>query len=271
MASDDHPDLDDFKRRIDFSALDSRSTEDGVRADWDGLPGILHRQRPLGAKRPYADDIDIFKSGLGLRTFCWKGKDTLVVKIHVSGIGPAGARQLLLEHASATTMGRIPYASRPGQLGDLAVHFPGNPSRLILWIYRNVFVLVDNDGTNLDVGPAAQAIQHFMERHRVWHLLEHLPKVGEVKVSSGEIHVGDEFQVSVGLGKGVTPDSLVTGFAQDMACRLRQIGRGLMTVTYRAEKPGRAIVDVLVMERKTLLSPPLTVVVDVLPGESRTR
>ena len=48
--------------------------------------------------------------------------------------------------------------------------------------------------------------------------------------------------------------------------KLDQLRRQPLVVTYRAEHPGQAHVDVSVMDKKTLLSPPLSVTVDVVPA-----
>jgi hypothetical protein len=139
-----------------------------------------------------------------------------------------------------------------------------------MWVYRNVAVEVDNDGTTLAVEPAAQAIQKFMEAHKVTRLADHLPVVEHVKVSKQEIHVGDEFQVAIVLGKQTPLDSVLTDFAEvldpkTMEDKLELMTRNALTSTFKAERPGQATVDIQVMDRKTLLSPPLTVVVAVLP------
>jgi hypothetical protein len=109
-----------------------------------------------------------------------------------------------------------------------------------------------------------------MEAHKVTRLADHLPVVEHVKVSKQEIHVGDEFQVAIVLGKQTPLDSVLTDFAEvldpkTMEDKLELMTRNALTSTFKAERPGQATVDIQVMDRKTLLSPPLTVVVAVLP------
>jgi hypothetical protein len=180
--------------------------------------------------------------------------------------GPAGAHQALLARASATMMLKIPYERRPARLGDLAIHDPRNPSQGVMWVYRNVCVVLDNDGTTLDVGPAAQAIQRFMEAHQVSRLADHLPAVDQVKLSANEIHVGDEFQVSITLGKHTPPDSVITDFDEALQHKLELLTTTPLTATYKAKTPGQTRVDIPVVDRKTLLSPPLSVTINILPA-----
>jgi len=265
----DHRDLEDFKNRIGFSSLASVNPTDGVRANWDELPAVL--SGIVKGKRAYADHANVSRSGVGQKGVVWRLKQgTLSIKVVVCGAGPAGAHQVFLEKASATMMMKIPYERTPQPLGDLAVYSPRSPSSVLMWVYRNVAVEVDNDGTTLAVEPAAHAIQKFMEAHKVTRLADHLPVVEHVKVSKQEIHVGDEFQVAIVLGKQTPLDSVLTDFAEvldpkTMEDKLELMTRNALTSTFKAERPGQATVDIQVMDRKTLLSPPLTVVVAVLP------
>jgi hypothetical protein len=266
----EHGDLADFKNRIGFASLAGVSPTDGVRANWDELPSVL--SGIVKGKRAYADQTNNSQSGVGQKGVVWRLKQgTLSVKVVVCGAGPAGAQQAFLEKASATMMTRIPYERTPQPLGDLAVYSPRVPAGHLLWVYRNVAVEVGNDGTTLAVEPAAHAIQKFMAAHTVARLADHLPVVEQVKVSSQEIHVGEEFQVTIRLGKQTRLDSVVTDFAEvldpkTLEDKLELVTRTALSATFRAEKPGRTQVDVPVMDRKTLLSPPLSVTIDVLPA-----
>ena len=265
MNDYDHDDLADFKNRIGFSTLATMSASDGVRANWDELPTVL--SGIVKGKRNDLNQVNSTQSGLGTRDFGWKDKETyLSIDIYVSGIGPAGARQAFLSRASATTMVKIPYERRPKPLGDLAIHDPHSPSQILMWVYRNVFVSVCNDGTSFDVEPVAQTIQRFMEAHKVNRLTDHLPVVDQVKVSANEIHVGDEFQVSIVLGKHTPLDSVMTDFEQALEHKLELVTSRPLMASYKAKIPGQTYIEIRVMDRKTLLSPPRSVPINVLPA-----
>jgi hypothetical protein len=168
-------------------------------------------------------------------------------------------------------MQTIPYALRPRPLGELAVYSPRHPAGVAMWVYRNVFAHVDTDSATLDVAPVAEAIQRFMEAHAVSRLPDHLPAVDKAKVSASEIHVGDVFQVSLVLGPKTALASVTTDFVQVFDTKTREDHLELETrepliASFKATKAGQATIDIPVMDRKTLLSPPLSVVIDVLPG-----
>jgi len=266
----DHNALSDFKSRIGFSKLAELAGSDGVRANWDDLPKVLGGITK--GKRAYSDRANPTQSGEGTRDISWRLKEgSLIVDVLVSGSGPAGAQQAFLRRASATTRGKVPYDLRPGRLGDLAVCNPLNASGVVMWIYRNVYVVVDGDGTGIDLDPAVHAIQKFMEAHKVTRLADHLPVVEHVKVSKQQIHVGEEFQVTIVLGKQTPLDSVLTDFSEvldpkTMEDKLELMTSTALSATFRAEKPGQTHIDVPVMDRKTLLSPPLRVTIDVLPA-----
>ena len=85
------------------------------------------------------------------------------------------------------------------------------------------------------------------------------------------ILVGEEFQVTIVLGKQTPLDSVLTDFSEvldlkTMEDKLELMTRTALSATFRAEKPGQTHIDVPVMDRKTLLSPPLRVTIDVLPA-----
>jgi hypothetical protein len=266
----DHNDLADFKNRIGFSSLAAMGVSEGVRADWDELPTAL--SGIVKGKRTDMNRVNCSQSGLGTRSFAWKYKDrSIAIEVDVSGGGQEGARRALLSRASATMMMKIPYERRAAPLGDLAIQDPRSPSDTLMWVYRNVFVFVDNGETKVDVGPVAQAIQRFMEAHKVSRLTDHLPIVDQVRVSANEIHVGDEFQISIILGKHTPLDFVMTDFVETLDVKsledkLELVTRTSLTATFKAEKPGQTQIDIRVMDRKTLLSPPLSAPINVLPA-----
>ena len=83
--------------------------------------------------------------------------------------------------------------------------------------------------------------------------------------------VDDESKVAIVLGKNTPLASLDTNFTSPIDPKTKEAGlayvsRTPVEGTFRAEKPGKATVEVEVMDRKTLLSPPLSITVDVLPA-----
>jgi hypothetical protein len=81
-----------------------------------------------------------------------------------------------------------------------------------------------------------------------------------------EINVGDEFQVSITLGKHTPPDYVITDFDEALQHKLELFTSTPLTATYRAKTPGQTRIDIPVMDRKTLLSPLRSVTVNILPA-----
>jgi hypothetical protein len=78
--------------------------------------------------------------------------------------------------------------------------------------------------------------------------------------------VGDEFQVSIVLGKHTPLDSVMTDFEQALEHKLELVTSRPLMASYKAKIPGQTYIEIRVMDRKTLLSPPLSVPINVLPA-----
>lgn len=268
MAHDDFDKLrlEEFKKRIGFSELEAATGPEGVVAPWDGLPGQL--ASVLKQLRLRSWGAGAVESGLADGRWTWaatKDQTALSVTVFVFGTGHAQAHAKLLSRASETTLLTIPYELGPSGLGDLSIRSFKPPSQVVMWVYCNVFVEVDNDRSGLVVEPVTRAIQRFMEAHRVPDVASHLPAVA-VKVSTEKIHVGDVFQVSINLGKRTPSLSLMTDFGVSLDDRLERLSREPLTATYKAKLSGQTRIEIPVADRKTLLSPALSVTLNILPA-----
>jgi hypothetical protein len=154
-------------------------------------------------------------------------------------------------------------------LGDLSVRHYVEGADSIRWTYRNVCVAVDGHDLDMDLEPLARVIQRFMEAHQVSRVAEHLPRVDRVDKSSRKIHVGDEWQISIALADGKQAESLLVEFEQEPVSgnyALEAVRSSKLSATYRAVAVGTARVVIQVVDRRTLLSPPLVATVEILPA-----
>jgi hypothetical protein len=265
--------IERYKARVGFGRLAGMVGPDGVRADWEELPHALG----MATKGLKLDSRQLYGSGTGVGEQHWlwtRHRQTeLTVKVFVFGAGTEAAHQMLLRRSTATNMVEIPYQAGPPSLGDLAVESRKPPSHVLMWVYRNVFVQVHNDRSGLDLDPIATAIQAFMSAHHVPRIAEHLPRVSAIDVAPKQVHVGDQVKVSIVLSADTRPESVVTDIREihtDLTAtgelKLSPMVREPLSVSYRADLAGQAQVDVSVLDRKTLLSPPLSVTIDVLPA-----
>lgn len=263
-ALKDAADVQAFKDRIGIEKLPDFDTKAGVVADWNSLPGAMPSNvRKMTVHRGSAHSPE---RGFGHLTFDWtKDPQFLTVQIFVSGIGAKQARDRLVWIASANNMMRIPYKTGPSNLGDIAVEHTVGRSTSIIWAYRNVCIQIDNSHTSIRVEPVARAIQAFMKANLVPDISPHLPRAEAVVISPKSIRVGDQVQVAVTLAKNITAADILTDINQGRERLLANQGIKDLTAKYLAERPGRSRIDVSLVNRKTLLSPDLSVEFDVLP------
>lgn len=199
-------------------------------------------------------------------TFDWKKHSaSLSVWVFVSGIGPQQARDKLVSIASTTMMMTIPFQPGPLNLGDVSVEHTRGPSTKMIWAFRNVCVLVSNSGSGVPVEPVARAIQAFMKANLVPDIAPFVPRPDAVVISPKLIHVGDQVQVAVTLPKNVAAVDIFADINQGRERLLAEQHIQDLTAKYLAERPGRSRVDVSLVNRKTLLSPDLSVELQVLP------
>lgn len=261
--------IESFLERVGFAKLEHLTGTDGIRAHWDDLHALLSGQ--LNQLRPSFADGHVLESGLVEASWDWKRGGTHVsVSLYISGAGFSKVHQQLVALSTETTMVRIPYGPGPHGLGDLAVQHHAPESDTIMWVYRNVCVALNGDGPGVELEPIASTIQRFMAAHRVARVAEHLPRVDRVDRSATRIHVGDEWRISFRLGKNVSADSVTTEIDEAIGAggrhHLESIKRSEGEATYRAVSPGTARVEIHVVDRKTLLSPPLSASVEILPA-----
>ena len=257
-----------FLKRVDFARLEHVTGVDGVCAVWSELEKKL--DKTFSGLRRFASDVDLLDRGLVGTHWVWRrGERNVSVAISVSSAGFAAVHEKLFTSSTETTMVRIPYGRGPRDLGDLALRHRVDSGDLIMWVYRNVFVLIDGDGPGLDLEPTARLIQQFMEARRVRRLAEHLPRVDRMDVSGRQVRVGDEWTVTLVLAKDVDADRVVVEFEQDRDADeflLDRLRSSHLSAAYRALAPGTARVEIRVVDKNTLLSPPLAATVEILPA-----
>jgi hypothetical protein len=253
-----------FDATFGLSMLPGANAAGGVRLDWSLLPSMVATH--VRHMKLFSTLLAIpLGPGLAKADFVWKrDPESLSVWAFV-GAGPKQARERLLQLATTTMTSEIPYIAGPAGLGELALQGWTTPSTTVAWVFRNVCVQVGNAGTNVPLEPIARAIQKVMEAHLVSNISSYLPRVEALDLLPTPAHVGDEVVLSVRLAKGMVPESLETRFDQGRERLLMETDLTRLEATYRAEKSGRSRIDVLLVDRPTLLSPPLSVEFEVMP------
>jgi hypothetical protein len=254
-----------FKRLVGFDDLPGSDEPGGVLVDWHKLPTVLSDD--VKGLRLDWESMSPFKSGIGTAQWTWERRDRqLHVEVFVSGTGATAARQRLLEIATDTTTVESHMVLAVEPLGDLAIEYCGRTGNDMVWVFRNVCVVVENDGNGPDVLSVSRRIQTFMEAHVVADVARYVPAVTRIDLSPSPIRVGDTFRVTVHLGGHVSvPDVMIEFRPADASDVLDwEENRGLER-TFLAREAGRTGLEIHVVDRKSLLSRKAGIVIDVLP------
>jgi hypothetical protein len=213
------------------------------------------------------EDLDSLKAGMGAAHWIWKRRErNLSVEVFVSGTGPSGARQRLIEIATNTTMVENRMVVARERVGELAIEDLSRDGNDIDWVFRNVCVSVHHQGSGPDLVSVARRIQSFLVAHLSPDVASHVPKIASIEISKKVIRPGDTFEVRVLLPHGVRSDQLSIDVRPASWPMLDPIEYRETSVVFQATDPGPAELDVIVLDPVTLLSPKAGVVIDVLPA-----
>jgi hypothetical protein len=256
--------VQDFRDRIGLSVLPESDATTAVRADWRELPRVV--QEESKDLRFDASEMIPLEGGVAQSIWDWqRGEERLSVEVYVSGAGSGVAREKLVDLASRTTTREIPYDPGPPGLGDLAIQHTDPPFEEVLWVFHNVCVRVDNQGTGRTVLPMVWRIQAFMEGSVVHRIAKHLPHIDGIQVSSTRVQVGETITIEAHVAPGQHGQHLITQIDETGERLLEPTGAEGLSAIFRAVGPGRAFIEINVIDPVTLLSSRLVVFVDVLP------
>ena len=252
-----------FKSRIGWSSMPPPDLSGGVCADWSSLPAAL--QPTLAGLRPYSESVISVEPGMVQLRLTWRREPkALAVGVFVSGIDPMQVRDKLVSIASNTMRMTIPFVRGPEDLGEMSIRDAEGESDMLLWVFHNVLVQVENMDSGFDIIPVVYAIQSFMNRSLTPVLAAATPGVDEIHLSPSPIHVGNEASVSLTLASGTASD-LTAKFRESPSSLLEAKRSDALSATFLAKSPGQTHIIVTLLDRKTLLSPALSVPVEVLP------
>jgi hypothetical protein len=237
-----------------------------VKADWRQLPDLL-RTEVKGLRFDWQQTYPL-APGLVTMILGWKRRERqITAEVFVSGTGPGPARERLLKIATDTTKMECDMDLGPADLGDLSIQDVSPPFEELIWVFRNVCVMINNDGTGPEILPMARRIQTFMEAHVVKDLARHVPSVIGIEISPTPVRLGDTVSVRAKLAPDAAPAAeLLTEYRLAGADLLSPIARKGLEATFMAREAGHTAFEILVVDRKTLLSPKAGVVIDVLPA-----
>ena len=252
-----------FKAQIGFDRIvEAGGPNSGVVVEWpkpDTCPTLAGTGWSLESV-----DVEPRDSGAEGEWILKKGNETILLRIFVSCMGPAPARQQLIDIATATMMMEIPFKKSAHPIGTLSVTVPGAEDGIYIWIFRNICFYARGIDTNADIEAFAGWIQLIAESGVVEDLHSHLPRIKSVKIDPPVVNVDGAFSVQGILDAGSNLD--VTRYSFDFRHDEQALGLEddeANVARFTARMSGDANITVHVVDRKTLLSNWLTAVVKV--------
>jgi hypothetical protein len=241
-----------FKSQIGFPAhLPGDAPGRGVVLAWPD-PQTLRYFRG-GGWATITDAVAVLGPGLVRRNWVLRRGDAAVnLRVVVSSVGNAAARDHLVEMASITMMGEIPFVPTPRRLGDLSVETPEvDPLHRLLWVDRNVCVSLTREFGS-DVRPLADELQALIAAQASQDLAPGRPAVDGLELSAATVAVGDTVRASI-RAPALAARGLVTAFS-DTGRRVQVIEQDGLRATVYATSPGATTLHGTVADGRTLLS-----------------
>lgn len=271
----------DFDIQMGFDKSPLRPPSEGIVAGWTELPKQTRSLRK-GWKLWRETAVPLHTDG-GTIEWTYSAKahedDRLSIKVEVYQGGQQRAVEAMKAIGRSSNMPRNPFGPAPEwmRLGDFAAMpfperaSPTSPVRSVFWVYYNALVQaqVVAEHTQFDVLPVARAIQSFMEQHVVSDLPRHLPAVRGLSVPPEPAHVGDVVTLELVPESGTDVSSWLIRIDSPGQLLRGRASHDPLVALFEAEAPGRAILEAIVFDRKTLLSRRLEGAIEVLPASSR--
>lgn len=263
-----------FAERMGFASRSFRPSNEGVVADWSLLPPETKAVRRgwtyVGSAISPATELG--GGGRAEWNYAWKADNVRSLSIYILAFnrGQPAAVEKMDHVGNSSNMSVNPFGPAPDKmkLGDwAAMPYPEQASKRgrthsIFWVYRNVFVDVRmSHSEDADVIPVARAIQAFMEKHQVDDLPAHLPKISDLRIVPRRVSVGETFRAEV-VGAVNTNWQISV---QDVEGKVECEARDGASSTWEAVEAGLAVLEAVIMDKKSLLSATRRTSVEVAP------
>ncbi|MCP5106363.1 MAG: hypothetical protein GY950_23460 [bacterium] len=193
-----------------------------------------------------------------------QGTQQLRIEIFVANTAGAPAEDHLVTLAASTSLDDVPFdrdTRAPGHL-HLVSNVPGKKNKVI-WLFHNVCFLVDTHNSPLDLAPVIQWLQQQAEANVKTQLEKYLPVIQNAALSSGQIAVDAEVDISVQLPPAAPTDDLLLDFYLE-GQSLRLVAEEDLKLKFIGMEPGATSVYLVLANRENLLSTSQKVTVDVV-------
>lgn len=256
-----------FRERIGLdAALRDESLVESAQVQWPdmlGAPGI-----DRGSWRVAADTLWRDGGGEAREWVLRRGRETMSMLAFVSSTGPEPARSFLLRRASENMMIEVPFVRGPSELGSLAV--TGEPAGppFFLWVFRNLCLEVKARETRVDALAVARWLQALASRSLVPQAEIARRPAPAVDVALRRPVVGQVVDIALELPTDPAGTRYVLQVEVEPG-RMRAISQQGGAVQVMALLPGRATVQLHVVDSHTLIATRSTVELDVTAQPAR--
>lgn len=257
-----------FKRKIGYQRLVERTENSsvGVAAEWpDLLSAPMLRS---GGWTVATDSIWSVADGASRSVVLRSAQRTINSTMFVSTKGVAAALKELISRASATMTPEVPYEKGPDDLGDIAVSLGSGGDQDLIWVFHNVCFQMRGVQSEIDILAIARWLQSVANAHVVSSLLNHLPPKPALSLSSRTLQVGQTADLIITF----PPDSEVQRYLVEVVSTVEPVSllsQEPLHAVLRAETPGIGIVEVAIIDRRTLLSDRLQLTLDAVTPTTR--
>lgn len=257
-----------FRSRHGLDTLPAHLATKGVAANWSALKAHVENSRVAAGMKLIEPPPQVHRAGLASRTWSWSGPHArFSVTVFVVGEGSGRAREHFVELGTTHSMLDDPYSRTKTQIGDLSLSIGGVPPTSIAWLYYNTCVQVDDFGTGADLERIAGVIQAFMEPFLVADFTPQIPAVKAV-ASTARVTEGDVVTIDIQLGARTGPLSFAPSVREQYPTLLEPTTSDAdgLKHAFRAVTPGSTRLEVLVVDASNLLSPTVSLPLEVIPG-----
>lgn len=251
-----------FRERIGFdTAFRAERADQTISVVW---PDMLAAPGLAGKWTLASDSMVWLKGGVRRSWMLRHDRETLLIRIFVAAGQAETARQHLLEEAGNNSLMEIPWQPGPPDLGTLALQSPHQDSAAYLWVYRNACFMLKSSFSDLDLLPIARWLQAAAAQGA--------PRDG---IARPDAAPPATIKAIAGVGQPIVLDlgAALPASAHGPQLRLHVptdsedldvLGVQGLSIRVAGRRPGLARLEVQAMDRRSLLSTPVIVELNVV-------
>ncbi len=238
-----------FKSKIGFD----RVVEPG--GPFSGVVAKWHLLEPAGGEwKRESMDVEPRDGGAEGEWIFKKGNETILLRVFASSAGKALARRHLIDIASATMMGDIPFKKIEPPIGTLCVGLPDAEDKTYIWFFRNICVHVRGMDTHANIEGFAKWVQSFAEKAVVEDFRPRMPQIESFTIAPQVVSIDGEFSMRCILAAAAADPSRYSFDYRFDEHALELVDEEENEASFTAFSPGETGITVQIVDHRTLLS-----------------